>query len=125
MLLRVVYSFVFIARWQCEKLGDKDAASRVSFLRVLPSKTVLVALLGALCGGLVSDRCAPNLVVHIALGALMFGGFLFVVFVTSFLCIVVMACFTLTSQCVCLWHRWKKERDLLAELQRMWTGKSE
>ena len=78
-----MYSFVFIARWQREKLGDKDgdSSTRVSFLCVLPSKPVLAALLCALCGGLVSDRCAPSIIVHIAFGCLMFCGFLLVVFV--------------------------------------------
>ena len=83
MLLRVVYSFIFIAQWQREKLDEKDAADRVSFLRVLPSKAVLATLFCALFCGLISDRYAPNIVVHIAFGCLMFGGFLFVVFVTN------------------------------------------
>ena len=126
MLLRVVYSFFFIARWQREKLGDsKDDGARVSFLRVLPSKTVLVALLCALCGGLVSDRCAPSLVVHIAFGCLMFGGFLFVVFVVVPFSLPPPPPFPSRSHQSGVLYRWKKEKDLLAELQRMWLGKSE
>ena len=82
MALRIVYSFVFIARWQDDKkLQASKNDECVSFWSILPSVPVLVALVCALVGGLLSAQHAPNAFVHIAAGGALFCALAFTAFV--------------------------------------------
>ena len=73
MTLRIVYSFMFIARWQdSNRLPASKSDERVSPWSIVPSVPVLVALACALVGGLLSANHAPNAFVHIAVGGALF-----------------------------------------------------
>ena len=73
MTLRIVYSFMFIARWQeSNRLPASKSDERVSPWSIVPSVPVLVALVCALLGGLLSANHAPNAFVHIAVGGALF-----------------------------------------------------
>ena len=96
MLMRIVFSFIYISRWQKDKkLDDND---RVTILSILPDKIVFAVLVGIFSCGIASATYSPNLISHIAVGC------------------VLVVCFVIAVR--------KKERKLISDLREMWSGKS-
>ena len=77
MMVRITYSFIFISNWQKEKNLDKEGkpGDRVSLLSILPDKIVLATLVAAISCGLASAKYSPNMLVHTAIGCVLFGCF--------------------------------------------------
>jgi len=98
MTMRIIYSFYFISRWQKENKLDDKADGYVSIFSILPDKIVLAALVVTLSCGVASALYSPNMIVHIVIGCVLFGGFIFTVL--------------------------KKERKLFSDIRKMWSGKS-
>ena len=101
MLMRIIFSFFFIYKWQKDNKLDESSKSgeHVSILSILPDKTVVAVLVAVLSVGIVSAFYSPNVFVHVGVGCLL------------------LACFFVAV--------WKKEKKLFSDIRRMWSGKTQ
>jgi len=96
MITRIIYSFIFIYKWQKDKKLNDDGS--VSIISILPDKIVLSVLVGVFSCGLASAFYSPNMMIHVVIGCILFVSFIFAI--------------------------WKKERKLFSDLRVMWSGKT-
>ena len=84
MTMRIIYSFIFISQWQKDNKLDEESkpGERVTPFSILPNKLVLAVLGCVFVCGLASAYYSPTAFVHLAIGGILFGCFITIVFVS-------------------------------------------